>query len=130
MATLISHLKIFPGKEREFERVARQMYLKTQGEPGCHRYEYYRREEPGHYFSFEIFADYHAFVQHLAAPYHEAADWPSLLEAVRVEWLDPVAGASSAGPTDEKRAPPDAGEVLRKCYELYRVRATWWQALR
>ena len=47
-----------------------------------------------------------------------------------MEWLDPVAGASASDPTDEQPAPPGADEVLRKYYEMYRVRATWWYALR
>ena len=63
MATLIAHLKIFEGKEQEFEKVAREMYIETHKEPQCRCYEYYRREEQGHYFAVESFDDFNAFIR-------------------------------------------------------------------
>ena len=43
MATFIAKIKIFAGKEAEFEEVARMMFKQTHAnEPSCRRYEYWR----------------------------------------------------------------------------------------
>ena len=131
MATFVAKIKIYEGKEAEFEDVARMMYEATNREPGCRRYAYWRGAEPRSYYCLESFDDYLAFMEHQTSDHHEAPDFRSLLESIELEWLDPIQGASDLGPTMPQDLPDDADDLTKskaKGHPL--VVQAWWQALR
>jgi quinol monooxygenase YgiN len=130
MATLIAHLKVLPGKEAEFEQMAKKLRENTVKEPSCRRYEYYRRAEPGHYFCFESYDDFDGFVAHQTSSHPEFGPLRSFIETARIEWIDPVPGAGTFGPSNP---PPDttkATERNRVALEKYAFEIGWWRAHR
>ena len=132
MATFLAHIKIFEGKEAEFEEVSRTMYEAThRAEPHCRRYEFWRGAEPRSYYCLESFDDFLAFMNHQTSDHHEAPDFGSLLETIELEWLDPVQGASDLVPTEAQELPADAGDFTRsKTAGHTVVMQAWWEALR
>ena len=95
MMTFIARMKIKPGREEEFVRLARQLTEKVHAnEPDTLRYEFFRlKDEPLGYAVFEQFTDEAAEEAHRDTPhFHELA--PALIECldgtyVR-EFLDPL----------------------------------------
>jgi len=132
MATLLAHIKVFDGSERAFEDVIRPLYEATHRlEPGCRRYEYWRGAEPATYYCLLSFRDFVGFMEHQSSEHHESPDFPRLLERIRLEWIDPVGGASDLSPTNRQELPADANELMR----AYAARmpaevAGWWGPLR
>jgi quinol monooxygenase YgiN len=133
MATLLAHIRVRPGAEMRFEQIARELHDATHAcERGVRRYEYWRGAEPGMYYTLESFDDFAAFLAHEASPHHVAA-LPALrevLQDVRLEWLDPVVGAS---PLKLARlAPrPDAIDLAGAEHERYGAKVQdWWLPLR
>ena len=54
-----------------------------------------------------------------------------LIADIRLEWVDPVAGAAKLPPTDMQPLPPDASELARRYHEIYAARVRdWWLSLR
>lgn len=134
MATILAHITIRGGKEAEFEAIARDLYRVSHGtEQGLRYYEYWRGQEERTYYALLAFDDHRAFIEHQASDHHEAAA-PRLgpvIEAIRLEYVDPLAGASPLPPTEHQEAPPDA-DALRLDYtaRYAAVVASWWQPLR
>ncbi len=132
MATLLAHIRVRPGRERDFEDVIRPLYAATHAlEPNCRRYEYWRGAEPRSYYCLLSFRDFVGFMEHQASPHHESPDFGALLEHIRLEWVDPVQGASDLAPTDAQPLPADATDLMR----AYAARmpaevADWWGSLR
>ena len=131
MATFLAKIKVFEGKEAEFEETARMMYTNTQKEDGLMRYEYWRGTEPRTYYCFESWENYHAFLGHQTSDHHEGPDWPSLLENLEIEWLDPMKDASPLPPTEHQDLPEDASDLVRQHAENIPLGVqSWWAALR
>jgi quinol monooxygenase YgiN len=132
MATILAHIKIFPGREAEFEKTARALWEATHRlEPHCRRYEYFRGAEPGHYYCLLSFDDFRAFMTHQTSDHHEAPDFASLLQDNVLEWLDPVQGASDLAPTEPQTVPDDAGALTRRYAQDHAVvMQEWWKRLR
>lgn len=134
MATLLAHITVRPGAEREFERIASTLYERTHAlETGVRRYEYWRGAEPRTYYALLAFDDHRAFIAHQTSNHHEMAS-PELgrvIESLRLEWLDPVAGASAL-PTTEMQPPVEGGTDLVVAYtdRFAAAIAEWWLALR
>jgi quinol monooxygenase YgiN len=132
LATILAHIKVFAGSEPAFEDVIRPLYAATHRlEPHCRRYEYWRGAEPGTYYCLLSFRDFTAFMEHQSSEHHEAPDFGRLIERIRLEWVDPVPGASDLAPTTRQDLPADANQLMR----AYATRmpaevADWWQALR
>lgn len=132
MATLLAHITVRPGAEAEFEELARRLYERTHAtETGVRRYEYWRGSEPRTYYTLLSFDDHRAFIEHQTSDHHEDAS-PELgraIEHLRLEWLDPVEGASDLPPTAMQDPPPDASElVLTYTDRFAAVIAPWWPA--
>ena len=93
MATLLAHIRVRPGKEVQFERIAEELYRAThEREADVRRYEYWRGAEPSTYYALESFDDLAGFVAHQTSEHHEAAR-PGLgevIEDIRLEWVDPL----------------------------------------
>lgn len=134
MATLLAHITVRPGAEREFERIARTLYERTHAlETGVRRYEYWRGAQPRTYYTLLAFDDHRAFIAHQTSDHHESAS-PELglvIESLRLEWLDPVAGASPL-PATETQSPVDGASDLVLAYtdRFAAAIADWWLALR
>ena len=132
MATLLAHLKIKPGKEAAFERIAEEMYRRSHGEEAAvRRYEYWRGAEPGTYYCLESFPDFIGFISHQSSDHHESFDFGSVLADIRLEFVDPVGSASPLTATEHTPLPPDASELERAYYARYPdIRQDWWLDLR
>ena len=120
--------------ESQFEAIARSLYAASHGtEPGLRRYEYWRGQEAGLYYTLLSFDDFLSFVAHQTSDHHEAAS-PAIGTAVadiRLEWIDPIRDASPLVPTEPQVAPADADELTRLYAERFAARiAEWWGPLR
>jgi quinol monooxygenase YgiN len=134
MATLLAHITVRSGMEGEFEAIARELYAGSHGnEPGLRYYEYWRGADERTYYTLLAFDDHRAWIDHQASSHHEAAS-PKLqpiIEAIRLEFVDPVAGASPLPPTDYQDAPPDADELTTTYTKRFSADvAEWWSPLR
>ncbi len=133
MATLLAHIRVRPGAEKRFEQIARELHDATHAcERDVRRYEYWRGAEPGTYYTLESFEDLAGFLAHESSPHHVAA-LPALrevLEDVRLEWVDPIVGASPLKPTDLTRR-HDAIDLDEAARERYGAKVQdWWLPLR
>ena len=134
MATILAHLQVKPGAEARFEQIARDLYAGTHAhEPGVRRYEYWRGAEPGSYYTLLSFDDHRTFIAHQTSEHHEAAS-PRLgevLSGIRLEWVDPIAGAADLPATEHQDAPADADDLTRRYTDRFAAQvAAWWSALR
>jgi len=132
MATILAHIKIFDGKEAEFEATIKSLYEATHRlEPNCRRYEYWRGEQPGFYYCLLSFDDFMAFMNHQTSDHHEAPDFPSLLENIKLEWVDPVQGASDLVPTNPQEVPADADALTKEYAQSHAMEVqSWWSKMR
>ena len=133
MATILAHITVRPGTEAEFESIARTLHERTHAlETGVRHYEYWRGADPRTYYTLLAFDDHRTFIAHQTSDHHEAAS-PQLggcVESLRLEWVDPVPGASALPPTRMQDAPPDANELVATYTTLFAAaEADWWQAL-
>lgn len=130
MATLLAHIVVKPGAEARFEAVARQLFARTHAdEHGVLRYEYWRASEPRSYGTLLAFRDHHAFLAHQTSPHHEdaAPELGEIIESIRLEWIDPVPGASPLPPTVPQEVPADADDLTRRYARYFAVHlAAWW----
>ena len=131
---MLAHITVKPGTEERWEALCRRLYDGTHAsEPQMLRYEYWRGQEPRSYYCSLAFDDHRAFIEHQVSDHHETES-PSIgscLESFRLEFLDPVEGASALPPTEHQPAPDGSDELTSKNTERYRARvADWWLALR
>jgi quinol monooxygenase YgiN len=134
VATLLAHIQVHAGREREFEAVARRLHALTHAhEAGVRHYEYWRAAEPGRYYCLLAFDDFHAFLAHQTSDHHESAS-PRLGELIRdmeLEWVDPVSGASRLPPSAMQPLPDGADPLTTRYHALFAAKLqTWWEALR
>jgi quinol monooxygenase YgiN len=134
MATLLAHITVRPGCEERFEAIARALHERTHAdESGVRRYEYWRGAEAGTYYALLSFDDHRTFVAHQTSAHHEAAS-PQIgevTERVRLEWVDPVAGAGPLPPTEMQPAAEGADELTVAYTDRFAAEvAEWWRALR
>jgi quinol monooxygenase YgiN len=133
MATLLAHITVRPGAESDFEAVARTLYERTHTtETGVRHYEYWRGAEPRTYYTLLAFDDHRGFIAHQTSDHHEEASpkLGGLIESLRLEWVDPVPGASALPPTAMQDAPADADELTLTYTDRFAaVIAAWWQTV-
>jgi quinol monooxygenase YgiN len=134
MATILAQIQVHPGRERDFERVAAALHQAThETETRVRAYEYWRGEKPGFYYCLLAFDDFLAFLTHQTSDHHEAASrgLGELIEHMRLEWVDPVAGASKYPRTDMQDLPEDASDLTRRYHRIFAaVVQEWWGKLR
>ena len=132
MATILAHIKVFAGREQAFEDIIRPLYAATHRlEPDCRRYEYWRGASPGSYYCLLSFNDFPGFMAHQTSDHHEAPEFGPLIEQIRLEWVDPVAGASDLARTQDRALAPDAAPLMREYARRFPVEvADWWLNLR
>lgn len=134
MATLLAHITARPGSEGRFEEIARELFERTHAdEPDALRYEYWRGADERTYYSLLSFTDHRAFIVHQTSDHHETAS-PQLgavVESIRLEWVDPIAGASGLPATENQDPPSDADDLTRTYADRFAAQvADWWLALR
>lgn len=134
MSTILAHIVVRAGKEAEFEALAATLHDASHAtETRLRGYGYWRAQEPRHYYTLLAFDDYIGFLEHQSSDHHEDAA-PQLrdyLESIRLEWVDPVAGASELAPTNPQELPADASPVAaRYARSMPPQVAEWWTALR
>lgn len=134
MATILAHLRIRPGEEERFEAIARRLYAATHDhETGVRHYQYWRGSEPRTYYTLLAFDDFQTFITHQTSDHHEAAspELGAVLESLRLEWVDPIAGASDLPPTEHRPAPDGAPDLVTTYTDRFAAQvADWWSTLR
>ncbi len=134
MATILAHITIRSGQEAEFEAIARQLYDGSHAsETGLRYYEYWRGAAERTYYALLAFDDHQAFIKHQTSDHHESAS-PALgavIESIRLEFVDPLAGASPLPATNHQPAPDGADALTADYTKRYAaVVADWWAPLR
>lgn len=134
MATLLVHITVKEGSESAFEGIARDLFSASHSkEPGLVRYEYWRGTEPRSYYAHLSFRDFSAFIAHQTSDHHESSspEISRVVESVRLEWVDPISGASPLGSTVAQDL-SDSGDALTRRYaRVFEARiASWWLPLR
>ena len=134
MATLLAHITVRPGAEREFEDIARTLYERTHAvEDGVRHYEYWRGAAPRTYYTLLAFDDHRTFVTHQTSDHHEVASpvIGQLVERIRLEWVDPIDGASALPATEMQPAVDGADDLVALYTDRFAAAvAEWWLALR
>lgn len=134
MATLLAHITVRAGAERQFEEIARTLFERTHTlEPAVLRYEYWRGATPRTYYTLLSFDDHRAFIAHQTSDHHETAS-PALgqvIESLRLEWLDPISGASPLPATEMQRPLEGAADIVVEYTDRFAAAvAQWWLTLR
>jgi len=134
MATILAHITIRAGGEERFEAIARDLYARThRDETGVRRYEYWRGADPRTYYTLLSFDDHRTFIAHQTSAHHEDAS-PALgevIEGMRLEWIDPILGASDLPPTEVQEALEGADELTLAYTDRFAAAvADWWRELR
>jgi quinol monooxygenase YgiN len=130
VASILAHISIKPGHERDFESTAAELWTHTHAlETGVHRYEYWRSETPNKWYALLSYEHEIDFLHHQVSDHHEVAGarFAPMFESVRLEWLDPVPGANHAPPGVIDELPADASQALRKAKHRFSAQvAEWW----
>ncbi len=134
MATILAHITVRQGSEASFETTATALHRATHAhETGMRAYGYWRGAEPRHYYALLSFDDFLSFMAHQTSEHHEAASAAlgSVIEAIKLEWVDPIAGASTLVPTNAQAVPDSPDDLTKKYAERYAAQiADWWLLLR
>lgn len=130
MATILAHITIREGSERAFEKLAADLHKATHAtEDNVRAYGYWRAAEPRHYYTLLAFTDYLSFIAHQTSDHHEtwSTQITGCIEAMRLEWVDPIQGASTLPPTVSQDAPADADELTARYAKRFAAQiAAWW----
>ncbi|MFA7440215.1 MAG: antibiotic biosynthesis monooxygenase [Sphingomonadaceae bacterium] len=87
MSTLLSIQTVAEGREEEYLKIQREVWSQTHAkEPGIVRYEHYRGEKPGQFYSLLVFRDFGAFLDHQVADYHDAPDWAGCSRSMKCRY--------------------------------------------
>jgi quinol monooxygenase YgiN len=134
MATILAHIRVHPGMADRFEEIAKTLYRATHElEPNVRRYEYWRGADEHTYYSLISFDSFNAFLAHQTSDHHEAASPPlaEVIDGIRLEWVDPISGASPLLPTNGEALPADADELTSRYARWFAAQvAEWWLPLR
>ena len=130
MATILAHITVKEGSEARFETLARELFVGTHTtETGVRAYEYWRGASPRTYYTLLSFDDFPTFIAHQTSEHHEtaSADLGAVIEAMKLEWVDPIAGASKFVPTEAKAVSTDADELTVRYAQRFAAQiADWW----
>jgi quinol monooxygenase YgiN len=134
MASILAHIVVHEGKEVAFESLAAKMFAAShETEKHLRAYGYWRAAEPQHYYTLLGFDDYMGFMEHQSSEHHEgeATALRECIASIRLEWLDPVPGASKLRPSNTQPIPSNASPTMQRYARAMPVEiATWWLPLR
>jgi hypothetical protein len=91
-----------------------------------------RGAAPRTYYTLLSFDDHRGFIAHQTSDHHETAapQLGRMIERLRLEWVDPVPGASALPPTRMQPALPEADPLTVDYTDRYAaVVAEWWQVV-
>jgi quinol monooxygenase YgiN len=134
MATILAHISVKTGQETRFEKLARNLFRSSHDlESGLLRYEYWRGQQVGTYYTLLSFKTYENFLSHQISPHHEEAarELGEVIANLRLEWLDPLEGASdlpSAQPSEmTSQMDESANPALRRAARMFPIQmGSWW----
>ena len=130
MATFLAHIKVHEGKEKRFEEIAKELFSAThEKEDDVVRYEYWRGSESQTYYTSASFKDYLGFLKHQVSSHHEelAAELREITAEIKIEWVDPVQGASELVETNHQNPPSEWGELATSYSNRLSAHAQpWW----
>lgn len=134
MATILAHITVKPGTAERFEQIAHELFAGTHAnETRMNRYEYWRGADVNTYYTLLSFDSFVGFLEHQTSEHHESAS-PALGEVIagmRLEWVDPIQGASPLSPTSQEAIGDDASDLMKLYSKRYAVSvADWWLPLR
>lgn len=134
MATILAHITVADGREAAFESIARALFDASHAhDRGLRRYEYWRGTDSGAYYALLSFDDFASFIAHQTSDHHESAsaELARMITGIRLEWVDPVEGASDLPPTSTQELHGELDELTRVYARRFAVReATWWAHVR
>ncbi len=130
MATILAHIRVREGREAEFEDIARALHAATfEREDAVIHYDYWRGAAASLYYCLLAFDDFNAFIEHQTSEHHEGAS-PKLAELIsdlKLEWVDPVGGASKLAPTRMQDLPKEASELATRYHSIFAATIQdWW----
>ena len=128
MATLLAHIKVREGAEAQWEAIMRSLVDQTlEHESEVLRYEYWKGEQPRSYYGLLSFTSKRAFFEHQDADYHRNQAYGDCIEAIRLEFVDPVQGAAPLPATENPALPADTpAEVMEWEQQTPISIAPWW----
>ena len=133
MSTLLAKAKLKPEFEDFFEDIARKVFRSTHdNESAVVRYEYYRGTDERTYYVLLSFENFDGFMTHQVADYHHNVDFMDCFEELRLEWLDPINGASPLVESETEGAVDPSNDDLWNNYVKNHSETTpkWWLSLR
>ena len=134
LATFLAHIRVHEGKEKRFEEIAKDLFSAThENEDDVVRYEYWRGSEHQTYYTSASFKDYLGFLKHQVSSHHEelASELREITMEIKIEWIDPIQGASQLVETDHQTPPSKMGELAESYSERMPANAQpWWLELR
>ena len=133
MSTLLAKAKLKPEFEDFFENIARKVFRSTHdNEPAVVRYEYFRGTDERTYYVLLSFENFDGFMKHQVADYHHNVDFMDCFEEFRLEWLDPLNGASRLVESETEGAVDPSNDDLWNNYVKNHSETTpkWWLSLR
>tara|TARA_B100001996_G_scaffold278064_1_gene218571 strand:+ start:354 stop:761 length:408 start_codon:yes stop_codon:yes gene_type:complete len=134
LATFLAHIKVHEGKEKRFEEIAKDLFSSThENEDDVVRYEYWRGSESQTYYTSASFKDYLGFLKHQVSSHHEelASELREITTEIKIEWIDPIQGASQLVETNHQTPTSELGELAASYSERMPANAQpWWLELR
>ena len=133
MSTLLAKAKLKSEFEDFFEDIARKVFRSTHdNESAVVRYEYYRGTDERTYYVLLSFENFGGFMTHQVADYHHNVDFMDCFEEFRLEWLDPVNGASPLVESETEGTVDPSHDDLWNNYVRNHSETTpkWWLSLR
>ena len=133
MSTVLAKAKLKPEFEDFFADIARKVFRSTHAnESAVVRYEYYRGTDERTYYVLLSFENFDGFMTHQVADYHHNVDFMDCFEEFRLEWLDPINGASPLVESETEGAVDPSNDDLWNNYVKNHSETTpkWWLSLR
>ncbi|MEC7924271.1 MAG: antibiotic biosynthesis monooxygenase [Actinomycetota bacterium] len=133
MSTLLAKAKLKPEFEDFFEDIAREVFQATHdNESAMVRYEYFRGTDDRTYYVLLSFENFEGFMEHQVADYHHNVDFMDCFEEFRLEWVDPIEGASPLVQSETQGTLDDSRNDRWNQYVENHSEATpkWWLSQR
>jgi quinol monooxygenase YgiN len=133
MASLLAHLRVTAGREAEFEAIIGDLWRATHHhESSVVHYEYWRGQDERTYYTLLCYPDEATFLDHQTSAHHDdaAVRFAGVIESIRLEWLQPVPGASNLAPSRPHTLDDDVSDERRRTQRRFGVQlASWWGSL-
>ena len=131
MVAILVHVTIKPDRTAQFEAIERDLAAATHAnEPDCLRYECWRAAAPNSYYVLLAFRNAAGFYTHQISDWHERrlTGLYACFDDFKLEFIDPVQGASGAFPPTLDEPPPGQMSAREAEYRQMMpvVIQQWW----